>query len=700
MVGCLFISTTTAFSQQSSGQLFEKALYTEEVKGELQNAIDLYQQIVKNNPENRQVTAKSLFQMGMCYEKLGNQEAKKAYQRIIQEFADQKDVVTEARIRLSRIEKPAYSERIDDMIVRKVLPDTDIDPLGTPSPDGRYISYTDWESGGNLAILDLKTGGRRCLTAYESEDEAVYYSSWSPDGKEIAYHWWNESVSRIYIFDLNDDKSRDLLNRKDVEWIELGNWSSDGKHILATLSFNGGPKCQIVKVSIENGSLEVLRTFEKTYTEGRPYYSPDSRFIAYNYPVKEDFENNNIFILSLEDNHEFALFEHPAHDYILGWTPDGKHLLFASDRTGTVDAMVLAVDQGKPVGQPELVKSNIGPIVPMGFTQNGSFFYGQWPQADNIYVTELDVEKGSILTPPEIIIERFEGKNYMPDYSSDGRYLAYVSNRGIITQGSAGSVLCIRDMESGNERIITPHDTMPYKVYFPQWSPNDRTIALSCFNRHGYAGIYYVDIQTGKFTPLMADEANRSDDMNCYHPYWSQDGKSVYYTQISRNNPTSRIIVHNIATGEQRVIFEYSSDKFIDRVFTTCISPDGKWLAAINRGKNRVLRIIPTEGGESQDLFSFTHPGGFPNSVIWSKDGKYIIFGSREPNEEEAIWNLMRISASGGNPMKIDLNIKGIYNLSLHPDGRHLTFSSAGYSFPKNHIWVMENFLSESMTKE
>jgi WD40 repeat protein len=327
LVVCLFFSTTTAFSQQSSGQLFEKALYTEEVKGELQNAIDLYQQIVKNNPENRQVAAKSLFQMGMCYEKLGSQEAKKAYQRIIQEFADQKEVVTEAHIRLSRIEQPVYETRIDDMLVRKVLPDTDIDPLGTPSPDGRYISYTDWESGGNLAILDLKTGERRCLTAYESEDEAVYYSSWSPDGKEIAYHWWDESGSRIYIFDLNDDKSRDLLNRKDVEWIELGNWSSDGKHICATFSYNGYPKCQIVKISTENGSHEVLRTFEKTYTKGKPYYSPDSRFIAYNYPVKEDFENNNIFILSLEDNHEFAFFKHPAHDYILGWTPDGKHLL-------------------------------------------------------------------------------------------------------------------------------------------------------------------------------------------------------------------------------------------------------------------------------------------------------------------------------------------------------------------------------------
>ena len=37
LVVCLFFSTTTTFSQQSPGQLFEKALYTEEVKGELRN---------------------------------------------------------------------------------------------------------------------------------------------------------------------------------------------------------------------------------------------------------------------------------------------------------------------------------------------------------------------------------------------------------------------------------------------------------------------------------------------------------------------------------------------------------------------------------------------------------------------------------------------------------------------------------------
>ena len=41
-IACLFFITNTSLSQQTEGQLFEKALYMEEATGELQQAIDLY----------------------------------------------------------------------------------------------------------------------------------------------------------------------------------------------------------------------------------------------------------------------------------------------------------------------------------------------------------------------------------------------------------------------------------------------------------------------------------------------------------------------------------------------------------------------------------------------------------------------------------------------------------------------------------
>ena len=43
----MFLFTNTSLSQQKAEQLFEKALYLEEATGDLQQAIDLYQQILK-----------------------------------------------------------------------------------------------------------------------------------------------------------------------------------------------------------------------------------------------------------------------------------------------------------------------------------------------------------------------------------------------------------------------------------------------------------------------------------------------------------------------------------------------------------------------------------------------------------------------------------------------------------------------------
>ena len=61
--------------QQTAGELFEKALYVEEGQGDLQKAIELYQDIVKRFPENREVAAKAQLHIGLCYEKLGTKEA-------------------------------------------------------------------------------------------------------------------------------------------------------------------------------------------------------------------------------------------------------------------------------------------------------------------------------------------------------------------------------------------------------------------------------------------------------------------------------------------------------------------------------------------------------------------------------------------------------------------------------------------------
>jgi len=75
--------------EQQAQQLLSKAVYEEEVNGELEKAIEGYQTIVTEFPDNRPIAAKAYFHMGMCYEKLGLQEAQKAYENVVNNYPDQ-----------------------------------------------------------------------------------------------------------------------------------------------------------------------------------------------------------------------------------------------------------------------------------------------------------------------------------------------------------------------------------------------------------------------------------------------------------------------------------------------------------------------------------------------------------------------------------------------------------------------------------
>ncbi len=86
---------TTAISQTSPEYkiLFEKAKFTMETKGDMNGAINLFNDIIKKYPKEREYSAKSQLYIGLCYEKLGADEARKAYELVVSEYNDQSDIV-------------------------------------------------------------------------------------------------------------------------------------------------------------------------------------------------------------------------------------------------------------------------------------------------------------------------------------------------------------------------------------------------------------------------------------------------------------------------------------------------------------------------------------------------------------------------------------------------------------------------------
>jgi tetratricopeptide (TPR) repeat protein len=94
---------SSASIQQSAEQLYQSGIYKEEVEGELEKAIEIYQTIVKQFPGNREIAAKAQLHIGLCYEKLGLKEAQKAFQKVVDNYPERQEEVAIAKERIAAL---------------------------------------------------------------------------------------------------------------------------------------------------------------------------------------------------------------------------------------------------------------------------------------------------------------------------------------------------------------------------------------------------------------------------------------------------------------------------------------------------------------------------------------------------------------------------------------------------------------------
>ncbi len=563
-----------------------------------------------------------------------------------------------------------------------------------PSPDGRYISCINWDNSPNLAVHDLKTGEDRDLTDEGTWQGASQYcgvSIWSPNSRQVAYCWLKGADAELRIVDLDGSKPRVLCGSvpKGGHAPLPRGWSQDGKYILALLgkkdeSLERGHEDHIVLVSVADGSLRILKSLGTRHTRYMSL-SPDGRYVVFELTT-EVSEKRDIYLLATDGSGEAALVEHPADDRAPFWTPEGKRIVFVSDRSGSKGLWMLDVDDGRPKGAPTLVKGMGEKFNPMGLTPDGAFYYGVGTPAFDVFVATLDFEAGKVLAPPTKMSLRFEGWNYAPFWSPDGKYLAYASRR------SYGTVLVIRDVESGQERDLSPKTTVLVlqrkDEATPRWSPDGASILVTAIdvNRRKGHRLYLVDAETGNVTPIVRGGDPKKEGGEYAFAKWpvfSNDGKQVYYI----GGPS--IMVHNLETHGEREL--YRTNTYIYRL---ALSPDGRRLAFLEAAKAlrpTVVKTLSTSGGEASELYTLKEGKRFSWGVglSWTPDGDHVVVGAPDaPDEPDELW---MIPAEGGEPRKLELGVK-VSHLSLHPDGRRIAFTRPEPG-GGGEVWVMENFL-------
>lgn len=685
---------TNAF--QNGYDLFQKALAKERGEGNLEEAISLYQKVVKE-ASDKSLAAKAQLRIGICYEKLGRKEAQKAFQKVIDNYPSQTDTVKVAKEKLSILMKAQTVIKKGDkeFKISRVWAGTDLDVLGEISPDGHYISYTDWSTGG-LAIWEVATGKKRHLTKKDHYGY-VLRSPWAPDSKQIAYNWHNEDNYWDLRIIGTDGSEPKVLYRNGKVFPQPADWSPDGKNVLAILTWEKERTSQICLISVADGSISILRNFEV----GAPYvmnFSPDGRYIVYDLPQQKGSDERDIFIYSIEEKRETPLIQHLADDITGGWMPDGKNVLFGSDRRGTWDGWVITIEEGKPKGTPIRVKPNIGYVFPMGFTDSGSFYYGLRTGTKDVYIATFDFKKGKLLSPPEKISKRFVGANFSADWSPDGRQLTYLSKH--LDPGKAfgttvgTSTLHILSLNTGEEHELARPQHILLGGGGPRWSLDGHSILVSGWGRDLSQGIYKVNVKSGDMSPIFYRDDIEGRIMD---PNWSLDGKAIFFSRAEWRKKTYRIFMYDIENKQKKEL--HSQTDFTVNWLT--LSPDGQFLAFATWDKDikgQKIKIMPAEGGELRDIVSI--PGGGCWSIIWTPDGNdilyhKILFAKDEKAKGHQLW---KISTKGGDPKKIweskDYSFDG---LRIHPDGQRLSFTSGEMS---SEIWIMENFLPEQKAKK
>jgi Tol biopolymer transport system component len=322
----------------------------------------------------------------------------------------------------------------------------------------------------------------------------------------------------------------------------------------------------------------------------------------------------------------------------------------------------------------------------MGITSRGGLFYGLQGNSNDVYEVGIDPRTGKILSPAKRAVLLNEGHNAYPDYSPDGKHLAYIFTSSIPVV-RARQVLGILSLETGRVRELHP-DLATFS--FPQWAPDGRSVSVEGAGKDDRPGIFRVDIQTSAVVPIVQIEKGMV--INSHR--WSKDGKAMFYSTGDRAGKTGSIVVHSFESGlEERISGSPSQAEWFD------ISPDGKWLALLNREQKRVLRIMPTSGGDPREIFSYEQGGNFVITPAWSADGRFIYIFKKQ-DDLGNLWDIYRVSADGGEAQKIDLSMARFRHFSVHPDGRRIAFSSMGANPQQSQVWIMENFLPAEKVKK
>jgi Tol biopolymer transport system component len=555
------------------------------------------------------------------------------------------------------------------------------DNSGNPSADGLFLSFVDWETG-DVAVRDLTTGQNRRLTRKGDWTQSPEYAEWpkiSPDGKQVIYSWVTpEYGHEIRVVDTDGKTApRVVLRNSELHYIIPWAWSPDGKAVVTLLS-RGDDTNQLVWVSIADGSTRLLKSLDWRWPMNTSL-SSDGRFLVYDLNQSENASQRDVFIMTADGKSESTLVRHPSDDYAPVWAPDGKSVLFASNRTGAVGLWSIPVADGKPAGPAELVKGDLGQVTPLGCSRDGVLYYAEHRGMDDIYTAEIDPASGKLRGAPVRLVEHFVGRNSAPVWSPDGKSLAYFSNRDPgRAYGVGTSEIVVRSIETGAERVFAGSKLSLRQSV--RWTPDGRSLLIAAKEADTRQRVLFnlLNVVNGQMRTITRS------NLTLPFPVFDPTGEKFLVAGGDQASNVGRITQYDVANGEAREIYQAPQGWVLRNL---AISGDGRNLAfsvANTQLRRNVIYTLAASGGEPREVARLEKAIA-REGLGWSRDDRHLLFVSGD--------ELFRVPAEGGEPQSTGLAEKGLSLISPHPDGSHIAYTVGQYL--RIDIWTLENFLKK-----
>jgi Tol biopolymer transport system component/TolA-binding protein len=596
-------------SQQAASQLFEKALYAEEIKGDLAEAVKIYQQVLKENPGNRQESARALLHIGICYEKLGSEQARQAYQDVIGKYSDQAKEVSMAKERINRLE--AFTAELNREAEKHMKNGNEL------FKRWEYESAVkEYENAIKLGPnTQLALNARYCIG--QSWFRAGKYDAALATFTKLIEENPQNNIAPVTELMVTQVKYA-LENKKSESMIQ--NYSGENTII--------DPKTGIkyTKIKTFTGKNDLI-----SYTSGGFNLSPDNRFMV--------LENK---VVPVDGSDAFKLADMEAGRAI--YAPGMKKAAFYAD--SAIWTIAVSPETGRAIGQPEkLLAGRYRFQCPVSWSPDGEkLAFERVDKSISGDIWTINVSTMELM--PVINSPEFEA---CPVWSPDGKSIAYIST------GKERN-LSLTSVDGKETKMIVKSGGYPYWsgdskwLFHTDWENNhlysldrDKNFKLTppkqvgsfaSFSYNGAKMLFYRPSYEGKwglkvvstsggpsFTPESIGAA--------YGSQWSTDSKHIL---VQSENEQGEVCFKIISLTGENLMKVNIEAQVNGKPFPFTASPDLTKIAfsVTREDRKKDLYIIPfsmTEArttGPARLVFEGWSGGAYNVLISWSADGNKL----------------------------------------------------------------------------